>query len=240
VLTAPADGVVAELGVREGVAVTPGMTLFRIAGLEKVWAVAEIPEAQAVRLARARRSRQLLQADAAQSFDGELEEILPEVSAATRTLKARFEVDNKGGKLTPGMLLRLQVTGAEQHPAGRARGSRHSHRQARVVIVRKADGAFEPRTCRWARTWATTSKSSQGLAEGDQVVASGQFLIDSEARLRSVLGSMAASAAGLQWLRPRAPPHRARGPQGRRQGRERGADGITISHGPVATLKWPP
>ncbi len=49
-LTAPASGVVVELGVREGVAVTPGMTLFRVAGLEKVWAVAEIPEAQAVRL----------------------------------------------------------------------------------------------------------------------------------------------------------------------------------------------
>jgi Cu(I)/Ag(I) efflux system membrane fusion protein len=55
-LTAPASGVVAELGVREGVQVAPGMTLFRIAGLEKVWAVAEIPEAQAIRLTRGRRS----------------------------------------------------------------------------------------------------------------------------------------------------------------------------------------
>ena len=106
VLAAPVDGVVAELGVREGVAVTPGMTLFRIAGLQKVWA-AEIPEAQAVRLARGQKTKAVLQADASQSFDGALDEILPEISTATHTLKVRFEVDNTKGKLTPGMLLRL-------------------------------------------------------------------------------------------------------------------------------------
>ena len=54
---------VAELGVREGVAVTPGMTLFRIAGLETVWAVAEVPEAQAVRLVRGQKVKAALQAD---------------------------------------------------------------------------------------------------------------------------------------------------------------------------------
>ena len=78
-LTAPASGVVAELGVREGVAVTPGMTLFRIAGLEKVWAVAEVPEAQAVRLLRGQKVKAALQADASQAFTGELKEILPQV-----------------------------------------------------------------------------------------------------------------------------------------------------------------
>ena len=52
VVTAPSSGVIAELGVREGVAVSPGMTLFRIASLETVWAVAEVPGAQAVRLSR--------------------------------------------------------------------------------------------------------------------------------------------------------------------------------------------
>ena len=110
-LSAPASGVVAELGVREGAAVAPGTTLFRIAGLDKVWAVAEIPEAHAIRLSRGQKVRAVLQADASRSFDGTLQEILPELSASTRTLKARFEVDNREGRLTPGMLLRLQVAG---------------------------------------------------------------------------------------------------------------------------------
>jgi len=108
-VVAPVSGVVAELGIREGVAVSPGTTLFRIAGLEKVWAVAEIPEAQALRLTRGQKVTAALQADPSQTFPGELKEILPEVSASTRTLKARFEVDNQRAGLTPGMLLRIQV-----------------------------------------------------------------------------------------------------------------------------------
>jgi Cu(I)/Ag(I) efflux system membrane fusion protein len=80
-LTAPVGGVIAELGVREGVAVSPGMTLFRIAGLERVWAVAEVPEAQAVRLTRGQKVTAVLQADASQTFTGTMQEILPQVSA---------------------------------------------------------------------------------------------------------------------------------------------------------------
>jgi Cu(I)/Ag(I) efflux system membrane fusion protein len=104
-------GVVSELGVREGVAVSAGMTLFRITGVQRVWAVAEIPEAQAARLSRGQRVKAALQADAAQTFSGELTEILPQISASSRTLQARFEVDNTGARLVPGMLLRLQIAG---------------------------------------------------------------------------------------------------------------------------------
>jgi len=226
VLTAPADGVVAELGVREGASIAPGMTLFRIAGLEKVWAVAEIPEAQAVRLARGQKVKAILQADATQSFDGTLDEILPEINASTRTLKARFEVDNRNGKLTPGMLLRLQVAGpASSRLLVPSEAVIRTGRRA-VVIVRKADGAFEPRDVSLGADLGDDTEVVSGLSEGDQVVASGQFLIDSEARLRSVLGSMAAPAAVVT--------HKAEG-----QVESVAPDGITISHGPVATLKWP-
>lgn len=236
VLTAPSDGVVAELGVREGVAITPGMTLFRIAGLEKVWAVAEIPEAQAVRLTRGQKVKAILQADAAQSFDGTLDEILPEINSSTRTLKARFEVNNRNGKLTPGMLLRLQVAGpASSQLVVPSEAVIRTGKRA-VVIVRRADGAFEPRDVSLGADQGDDTEVVSGLSEGDQVVASGQFLIDSEARLRSVLGSMSASAA--------APTAVASAPAGvihKAEGKVESVapDGITISHGPVATLKWP-
>lgn len=228
-LVAPSDGVVAELGVREGVAVTPGMTLFRIAGLEKVWAVAEIPEAQAVHLARGQKVKAVLQADATRSFDGTLDELLPEIGGPARTLKARFEVDNSNGGLTPGMLLRLRVAG----PVGTrlvvpAEAIIRTGRRA-VVIVRRADGAFEPREVSPGAEQGDDTEVLSGLNEGEQVVASGQFLIDSEARLRSVLGNMAAPAAA-----PAATRHEAQG-----KVESVAPDGITISHGPVATLKWP-
>ena len=240
VLSAPASGVISELGVREGVAVSPGMTLFRIAGLEKVWAVAEVPEAQAVRLTRGQKVKAVLQADASQSFEGELKEILPEVSTSTRTLKARFEVDNAQGKLTPGMLLRLQVAGPRSTRLVVASESIIRTGKRAVVIVRKDSGAFEPRDVSLGADLGDDLEILQGLTEGEQVVASGQFLIDSEARLRSVLASMAPAAvpASTGQPRPGAPApmatHRA---EGRVESVER--DGITISHGPVASLKWP-
>jgi Cu(I)/Ag(I) efflux system membrane fusion protein len=236
-LTAPAGGVVVELGVREGVAVSPGMTLFRIAGLEKVWAVAEVPEAQAVRLTRGQRVTAALQADPSQTFSGTMHEILPQVNAATRTLQARFEVDNKGGRLVPGMLLRLQVAGpASSRLLVPAEAVIRTGTRA-VVIVRKDSGGFEPRELSLGADLGDQIEVVEGLAEGDQVVASGQFLVDSEARLRSVLGSLSA-----------APPASAAAPasaampvsfsaQGKVDGVD--ADSITISHGPITELKWP-
>lgn len=194
-LTAPISGVVAELGVREGVAVTPGMTLFRIAGLEKVWAVAEVPEAQAVRLSRGQKVKAVLQADPSKTFEGALKEILPQVSANTRTLQARFEVDNKGGKLTPGMLLRLQVAGATAPRLVVPSEAVIRTGKRAVIFVRKTDGTFESREVTIGQEAGDDIEVTHGLAEGEQVVASGQFLIDSEARLRSVTGSMATPAA---------------------------------------------
>ena len=241
VLTAPVNGVVAELGVREGVAVTPGMTLFRIAGLEKVWAVAEIPEAQAVRLKPGQKVKAVLQADASQSFEGELKEILPEVSSATRTLKARFEVDNATGRLTPGMLLRLQVAGASSTRLVVASEAVIRTGKRAVVIVRKDTGAFEPRDVSLGADLGDDIEVLQGLVDGEQVVASGQFLIDSEARLRSVLDGMASpTAAPATPATPSpAPAPAVASHRGEGQVESVAADSITISHGPVATLKWP-
>jgi Cu(I)/Ag(I) efflux system membrane fusion protein len=240
-LPSPVNGVVAELGVREGVAVTPGMTLFRIAGLEKVWAVAEIPEAQAVRLARGQTVKAALQADPSQVFEGELKEVLPQVSATTRTLQARFEVTNRTGRLVPGMLLRLQVAGpATSRLVVPAEAVIRTGTRA-VAIVRRADGNFEPREVQLGADLGDSVEVAQGLREGEQVVASGQFLIDSEARLKSVLGALAAAT-------PAAPPASAASVasspaaavhvgEGKVESVE--PDSITISHGPVPSLKWP-
>lgn len=234
-LVSPASGVVAELGVREGVAVSPGMTLFRIAGLEKVWAVAEVPEAQAVRLTRGQKVTAALQADPSQKFTGTMQEILPQVSATTRTLQARFEVDNKGGQLVPGMLLRLQVTGpVSARLVVPAEAIIRTGTRA-VAIVRKENGTFEPREVKLGADLGEQLEVVEGLAEGDQVVASGQFLVDSEARLRSVLGSLSSAQAASAPASAPAPASFTA--QGKVEGVD--ADSLTISHGAIAELKWP-
>ena len=235
VLTAPIGGVVAELGVREGVSVAPGTTLFRIAGLEKVWAVVDVPEAQAMRLTRGQKVRATLQADATQRFDGTLQEILPQVSADTRAVQARFEVDNQSGQLMPGMLLRLQVEGPKSARLVVPSEAVIRTGKRAVVIVRLDSGAFEPRDVSVGMDLGDDLEIVEGLSEGEQVVASGQFLIDSEARLRSALGNMASPASAP----PKAPAqataviHEA---QGTVESVEPGS--MTISHGAIATLKW--
>ncbi len=234
-LTAPAGGVVVELGVREGVAVSPGMTLFRIAGLEKVWAVAEIPEAQASHLSRGQQVTAALQADPRQTFSGRLQEILPQVNAATRTLQARFEVDNRSGRLVPGMLLRLQVAGpSSSRLVVPAEAVIRTGTRA-VAIVRKDSGAFEPREVKLGADLGDLLEVLEGVAEGDQVVASGQFLVDSEARLRSVLGSLSAPLPASAPASAAAPAsYSAQGTVDRVD-----ADSMTLTHGAIAGLQWP-
>lgn len=237
-LVAPASGVVVELGVREGVAVASGTTLFRIAGLEKVWAVVDIPEAEAVRFAPGRTVRAVLQADPSQTFDGRLTEILPGVSATTRTQQARFEVDNRSGTLTPGMLLRVVVSGPES-----ARLTVPSEAVIRtgkrtVVIVRNDRGAFEPREVSTGIDGGERVEIVQGLSDGEQVVASGQFLIDSEARLRSVLGNMTPDSSPAATIEP-PPTAEAVRHVGEGKVESVAPDSITISHGPIPSLKWP-
>ena len=189
----------------------------------------------------------VLQADASQSFEGELKEILPELSSATRTLKARFEVDNAKGQLTPGMLLRLQVIGPRSTRLVVASEAVIRTGKRAVVIVRTDTGAFEPRDVALGIDLGDDIEVLQGLSDGEEVVASGQFLIDSEARLRSVLGGMASLAAAPA-AAPTASASTSSAPspaavtsthhaQGKVESVE--PDGITISHGPVATLKWP-
>jgi Cu(I)/Ag(I) efflux system membrane fusion protein len=190
-LTAPVGGIIAESGVREGAAVTPGATLFRIAGLDKVWAVAEIPEMQGVHLDRGAKVKAVVQVDATQAFDGTLDEILPQVNPGTRTLQARFEVDNRAGRLTPGMLLRLQVAGPTRSRLVVPAEALVRTGTRTLVIVRRHDGAFEPREVRLGADLGDLVEVSSGLEDGEAVVASGQFLIDSEASLRSATARLA-------------------------------------------------
>ena len=103
-----------------------------------------------------------LQADATQTFAGTLSEILPQVNASSRTLQARFEVDNRAGRLTPGMLLRLQVAGpAVSRLVVPTEAVIRTGTRA-VVIVRKGDGAFEPRDVKLGADLGSSSRSLKG------------------------------------------------------------------------------
>ncbi|CAB3787305.1 Cation efflux system protein CusB [Paraburkholderia caffeinitolerans] len=187
-LSAGEAGVVSELNVRNGAMVVPGQTIAKIAGLARVWLIVEIPESLAMQARPGMRVDATLASDASQHFSGRIREILPGISADSRTLQARLAIDNASGKLTPGMLMRVRVSAAEAQPqlVVPAEAVITTGRRS-LVIVRNGDGRLQPVEVGIGREAGDQTVIASGLTEGQQVVASGQFLIDSEASLKSVL-----------------------------------------------------
>jgi Cu(I)/Ag(I) efflux system membrane fusion protein len=184
---APADGVVTELAVREGAAFMPGAALFRINGLDTVWVNAEIPEAQVAIVAPGSAVEVQAIAWPGETLRGSVLALLPEVDPETRTLTVRIAVDNPERKLAPGMFVSLRFEGEAGAPqlvvpseAVIVTGERS------VVIVAQGDGFDAVEVTAGAEAGGKTAILS-GLSEGQSIVLSGQFLIDSEASLQAAI-----------------------------------------------------
>ncbi len=231
VVFAPIGGVVTELMIREGMTVMAGTTLFRINGLSTVWANAEVPESQAALLRPGTRVQATSPAAPGVTFSGKVQAILPEVSAATRTLKARLELANRGGRLVPGMFVQMDFTDLN---AGRSlvvpTEALIQTGQRTVILLAEDDGRFRPVDVEIGIESDGRTQIRRGLKAGQRVVVSSQFLIDSEATLKGV-------EARLNSLPPEAvksePTHRGEGRIEQIAGKL-----VTLSHGPIPSLKW--
>ncbi len=188
----PIEGVVSELGVREGTAFMPGTPLFRLNGLTTVWVNAQIPEAQVSMVPSGSTVVAHATAWPGVDFKGRVIGLLPQVAADTRTLTARVALDNAAGKLSPGMFVNLAFdapAGAEQIVVPSEAVITTGERS--VVVVANANGAFEVATVTVGSEQAGRTVILSGLEEGQSIVVSGQFLIDSEASLKSTVSRLA-------------------------------------------------
>ena len=247
-LRAPRTGVITELNVRNGAQVTPGQTLAKVAGLSELWLVVEVPESMALEVRPGMDVKAEFSGDGAQQFTGRVREILPGISATSRTLQVRLEIDNPGQAMTPGMLMRAHVSSAKAAPrllvpseAVITTGKRS------LVIVRNAEGRLQPVDVKRGIDVGANTEILSGLTAGQQVVASGQFLIDSEASLKSVLPMLEGSTAKGAVSGAKATPAAAATAAGTIEAtyettgtvEQVTASGITFSHQAVAALKWP-
>ena len=231
-LRAPIGGVVTELALREGMTVTPGATLFRIAGLGTVWANAEVPESQAAWLRPGNRVQATSPALPGVSFDGRLQALLPEVNPLTRTVKARVELGNAGTRLVPGMFVQMRfagVSGAKALLVPTEAVIQTGRRM--VVMLAEEDGRFRPVDIEIGIESEGRTEVKRGLKLGQRVVVSAQFLIDSEASLKAVESRLSAEPAAK--AAEQAPRH-----QSEARVEAVGRDMLTLSHGPIASLKW--
>jgi Cu(I)/Ag(I) efflux system membrane fusion protein len=191
-LTAPRDGVIGDLGVRDGATITAGAPLMRINGLDDVWINAAIPEAQRGRVAAGDAVTAQLSAFPGETFNGRIEALLPDVDAATRTQTARIVLKNPQARLAPGMYASIDIAMSAAHgeallipsEAVIATGTRN------VVIVDAGQGQFRAQEVRLSDDAGGKTVILDGLKVGDEVVLSGQFLIDSEASLSGTIARL--------------------------------------------------
>jgi Cu(I)/Ag(I) efflux system membrane fusion protein len=204
-VTAPVGGIVWEIGARDGMAVMPGTNLVRIAGLGSVWLIAEVPEAQAALMAVGTPVEARAAAYPDRVFNGMVQALLPEVNAATRTVRARIVLNNPGAVLKPGMFASASFKGPDSKAAVLVPSEAVIRTGTRnVVIIARGEGKFAPVEVEVGRESGDLVEIRKGVAAGDQVVASSQFLIDSEASLKGVLSRMAEPAQAAASADPHA------------------------------------
>jgi len=192
-VVAETDGVIAHLGVREGMFVTPATEVMSIAQLEKVWVVAEVFERQAAWVKPGQSASVELDFLPGMSLEGTVDYVNPELDPRTRTLKVRLRFDNEGARLLPNMFARVTIAGTPVNNIV------HVPREAVVrggdssrVVVDHGNGVFESREVLVGIESGDRVAIRRGLKEGEQVVVSAQFLIDSESNIGSALGRLEA------------------------------------------------
>ena len=192
---APISGAVMDKKAVQGMRFMPGEVLYQIADLSSVWVVAEVAEQDIGQIKIGSVARVHLDSYQNKIFDGKIAFISPTLNAATRTVQVRVEMSNRQGLLKPAMFANVELAasnGATQNgkvltvPTSAVIDS--GTRQ--VVLVQRAEGRFEPRTVKLGSRSENYVEVLDGIAAGEQVVTSANFLIDAESNLKAALNGM--------------------------------------------------
>jgi membrane fusion protein, copper/silver efflux system len=189
---APQDGEVLERNAVNGMRAGPGDVLFRIADHQLVWVVVDVAERDLPEVAVGTKVTIRPRALAGQTFGGAVTLIYPHLNAQTRTARIRIEVPNLDEALRPEMYVDAEIETGTPGPVLAVPESAvldSGTRQA--VLVDKGDGRFEPREVKLGRRGGGNVEITQGLAEGEAVVTSANFLIDAESNLKAALKGFA-------------------------------------------------
>lgn len=193
----PADGVVMKKNVVEGRMVRMGEELFMLADLTKIWVIADVAE-QDIRLVKiGQPARVHFKAFPGETFEGKVTFILPELEMATRTAKVRIEIDNPDYLIKPEMFADVEIdSGAGDTPRVAVPNTAVINSGDRqVVIVARGEGRFEPRAVELGLRGEGYTEISSGIAPGEEVVVSANFLIDAESNLKAALSGFTADTA---------------------------------------------
>ncbi len=185
---APQDGVIMSLSIGEGMYVTPGKTIFALADLSNIWVMAEVFEAQAPWVKMGQAAIMTLPFVPGEQWNGIVDHIYPTVDPKSRTVQVRLAIDNKDRRLKPNMYGSVSLAGSTK-PGALSVPEESVIRDGRTnrAIVALGDGRFRPAAIEIGLESDGRVEILAGLNEGELVVTSGQFLIDSEASLNATM-----------------------------------------------------
>ena len=229
---APQEGVVISLDAAEGMYLQPGTRAVSLSDPSGVWLIADVFERDIARLSEDMQAVARFEHLPARTFEGRIDYIYPELDPQTRTLPVRLKFDNSDGVLRPGMFGKVSlVPGGERMALTVPSESIIRTGSAERVIVKTGTGTFKPRLVttglRDAFGEGGRTEVMQGLAPGEEVVASAQFLLDSESALSAGMMRMAPTEAAPAFGTGTLVALNAEGRM------------ATIRHGALEALDWP-
>lgn len=233
------DGFVAALNVREGMFVMPSKEVMALADLSSIWLQAEVFEKQADWVKVGLPAEVRLSYIPGKVWEGEVQFVYPSLDIKTRTLKARLRFDNPDEALKPNMFADVTIYGgAKKDVLVMPREALiQSDGEARVIVA-LGGGRFQARQLVTGIESGDYVEVIEGLKEGEMVVTSAQFLIDSEASLKASLQRLSAPRQELAMDMAEAAPGRTMG-QGTLKQVLPDQHKLNMSHGPIEALGWP-
>lgn len=190
-LTAPRGGVVLERMAIDGMMSEVGETLFKIADISTVWVEANVPEYELSSIRVGATATIRVRSLPGREFNGKVELIFPAVQEQTRTAKVRIELANPDGVLFANMYADVEIEAGGTEPVVVVPDSAVIDTGDRqVVIVDRGEGSFEPRDVKIGMRGGGMTEIMDGVAAGDRIVVSANFLIDAESNLKAALGAL--------------------------------------------------
>ena len=185
---APRDGIVTERNISEGMRAMPGDALFKIADVSTVWALADVAERDLAQLAVGQQAIVRPRNNQGSSFQGKISVIYPSLNKETRTARVRIELANSDGLLKPDMYLDVEIAAGSAAPMlAVPENAVIDSGDKQAVILDMGDGKFLPRAVKTGQRGQGFVQIREGLADGDKIVTSANFLIDAESNLKAAL-----------------------------------------------------
>ena len=186
-IDSPASGYIIERNALPNAYVQPETKLYTIADLSTVWVYANVPQISVGRLKPGDRALITVDAYPGRKFSGRIDQVLPDVDVATRTVRVRLIMSNPGLAFKPGMYVNVGITS----PLGRqlvipASGVLQAGTR-QIAFLDKGAGALEPREIETGPRIDDSVVVLKGLKAGDRIVSSANFLVDSEAQLQGAM-----------------------------------------------------